>query len=275
MKKTVLITGTSSGIGRAAALLFAANGWNVLATMRNPDAEIELNALEGVKVLRLDVQDESSIYHAIADGIDACGRIDALVNNAGYSSFGIFEATGADKVQEQFDVNVFGVMNVTRALLPHFRRHREGIIINLSSRGGLVGLPMISLYCATKHALEGFTESLAFELAAQNIVVKLVEPSGGVTHTAFSARMAAEHALLADQPDYEAFAARTAAAFAGMRAARKVSAEEVAAVIYEAATDGKSRLRYFTGEDVGGFVQAKRDLSDEAFLAFMRGRFPP
>jgi NAD(P)-dependent dehydrogenase (short-subunit alcohol dehydrogenase family) len=274
MKKTVLITGTSSGIGRAAARLFAANGWNVLATMRNPDAEMELNALEGVKVLRLDVQDESSIYHAIADGIDHCGRIDALVNNAGYSSFGIFEATGADKVQEQFDVNVFGVMNVTRALLPHFRRNREGIIINLSSRAGLVGLPMISLYCATKHALEGFTESLAFELAAQAIVVKLVEPSGGVTDTAFSARMAAEHALLAVQPDYEAFADRTAAAFAGLRAARKVSAEEVAGVIYEAATDGKSRLRYFTGEDVGGFVQAKRDLSDEAFLAFMRGRFP-
>ncbi len=274
MKKTVLITGTSSGIGRASAQLFAANGWNVLATMRNPDAEMELNALEGVKVLRLDVQDESSIFHAIADGIDHFGRIDALVNNAGYSSFGIFEATGADKVQEQFDVNVFGVMNVTRGLLAHFRKNREGLIINLSSRGGLVGLPMISLYCATKYALEGFTESLAFELASQNIAVKLVEPSGGVTHTAFSERMAAEHALLAAHPDYDAFIARTGAAFAGMRAARKVSAEEVAQVIYEAATDGKNRLRYFTGEDVGGFVQAKRDLPDEAFTEFMRQRFP-
>jgi NAD(P)-dependent dehydrogenase (short-subunit alcohol dehydrogenase family) len=275
MKKTVLITGASSGIGKAAARLFARNGWNVVATMRKPEAETQLTGLDDVLVTRLDVQDRDSIDRAIEAGIAQFGRIDALINNAGFSLFGVFEGTSREKVQEQFDVNVFGVMDVTRAILPHFRKNKGGLIINISSRGGLVGLPMVSLYCATKFALEGFSEALAYELASQNIVVKLIEPSGGVTGTKFSERMGAEHSQDAALADYDQFVARTSAIFAGRTATRKTSAEEIAQVIYDAATDGTDRLRYFSGEDVGGFAQAKREKSDEEYVTFMRARFLP
>jgi len=164
-------------------------------------------------------------------------------------------------------------MDVTRALLPHFRRNKGGLIINISSRAGLVGLPMISLYCAAKYALEGFSEALAYELASQSIVIKIVEPSGGVTGTNFSQRMAQEKTVGAAPADYAEFMARTSAIFASMQAARKTTADDVARVIYDAATDGSSRFRYFIGEDVGDFVQAKRGKSDQDYIHFMRARF--
>ena len=213
MKKTILITGTSSGIGLAAAKVFAGNDWNVIATMRQPAAESELARLPGVLVTRLDVQDRDSIASAVAAGVERFGRIDALINNAGFSLFGVFEGISREKIQEQFDVNVFGVMDVTRALLPHFRRNKSGLIINVSSRAGLVGLPMISLYCAAKYALEGFSEALAYELASQNIIVKIVEPSGGVTGTQFSQRMAQEKTADTAPTDYDDFITRTSASF--------------------------------------------------------------
>jgi NAD(P)-dependent dehydrogenase (short-subunit alcohol dehydrogenase family) len=273
MKKTILITGASSGIGKAATKLFANHGWNVVATMRTPGAEKDLNRLDNVLVTGLDVQDDDQIGKAVAAGIARFGKLDALINNAGFGLSGVFETLSREKIQEQFEVNVLGVMDVTRAVLPHFRQHQGGLIINVSSRAGLVGLPLLSLYCATKHALEGFSESLAYELASQNIVVKLVEPSGGVTSTSFSERMGRERDG-ASPADYKDFIARTGAAFAGMLSARKTSADEVAQVIYDAATDGTSRLRYFTGEDTGGFAKAKREMSDQDYIQFMRSRFP-
>lgn len=274
MKKTVLITGASSGIGNAAARRFARNGWNVVATMRSPDAEKDLVCLDDMLVTRLDVQDHDSICKAIEAGIARFGKIDALINNAGFSLFGIFEMLPREKIREQFDVNVLGVMDVTRAMLPHFRKNKGGLIINISSRAGLVALPMISLYCATKYALEGFSESLAYELASQNIIVKIIEPSGGVTSTNFSERMGKER-VQDTLSDYNDFVARTSAAFAGMQSARKTSANEVAQVIHDAATDGTNRLRYFTGEDSGGFVKAKREMSEPDYINFMRSRFLP
>ena len=122
MQKTAIITGTSSGLGKAMAKHFATNGWNVVATMRTPSAETELVTTKNLLVTRLDVQDQQSIERAIASGIERFGRIDALVNNAGFGLYGLFEATPREKVGEQFDVNVFGVMDVTRAVLPHLDR---------------------------------------------------------------------------------------------------------------------------------------------------------
>jgi NAD(P)-dependent dehydrogenase (short-subunit alcohol dehydrogenase family) len=275
MRETVLITGASSGIGKAAARLFARKGWNVVATMRDPAKETDLAGLDDVLVTRLDVQDQDSIGTAIEAGIARFGRIDALINNAGYGQYGLFEAVPREKIQEQFDVNVFGVMDVTRAILPHFRKNKAGSIINISSGAGIFTLPGISLYCASKFALEGFSEALSYELASQNIVVKIVEPHGGVNATRFSERSAEDHVKDASLNDYDDFIARTNEAFAHMGAARAMSSDDVAEVIHGAATDGTDTLRYLVGDDSRGFIKARREMSDQDYVAFVRSRFLP
>jgi len=155
---TILITGCSTGLGKTAALHFADKGWNVVATMRRPQESTHFADCPNVLVTRLDVQDSASISAAIDAGIARFGKIDALVNNAGFGLFGVFETLPIEKVKEQFDVNVFGVMDVTRAILPHFRRNKAGLILNISSGAGVFTLPALSLYCASKFALEGFSE---------------------------------------------------------------------------------------------------------------------
>ena len=273
MKQTVLITGASSGIGRAAARIFAGRGWNVVATMRNPERDADLAGFKDVLVVRLDVEDRDSIQSAIAAGIERFDRIDALVNNAGYGQYGLFEALPREMIQRQFDVNVFGVMDVTRAILPHFRANRCGVILNVSSGAGLFTLPMISVYCASKFALEGFSEALSYELASQNITVKLVVPHGGVAATRFSERSAQDYVSDPALVDYDDFVACSNAAFAEMGAARTMDSADVAEVIFGAATDGTDRLRYLVGDDARGFVKARRGLDDADYVAFMRSHF--
>ncbi len=272
MKKTVLLTGCSSGFGKTAAKYFAARDWNVIATMRRPEAETELTAVEDLLVARLDVQDPASIAAAIESGIARFGRIDALVNNAGFGLFGIFETTPVEKIAEQFETNVFGVMNVTRAILPHFRANRRGMILNISSGAGVFALPMISLYCASKFALEGFSEALSYELAGQNIVVKIIEP-GGVLSTNFGQRSGAEAGQNPTIAEYAPFIEATNAVFAGLRAARLATEEDVARVIFEAATDGTDQLRYVATEDIQPLVKARRETSETDYITFMRARF--
>ena len=273
--KTVLITGTSSGIGLASAKHFAAQGWNVVATQRSPEKDTELRHISNMLVTRLDVQDLGSMAPAIEAGIARFGRIDALVNNSGHGQYGLLEAVSHEQILAQFEVNVFGVMELTRALLPHFRKNRSGSVINVSSGAGMFALPMISMYCASKFALEGFSEALSYELASQNIAVKLVVPHGGVTSTRFNARTAegaGEHAALAD---YDGFVANTAKAFAAMTSASNISSDDIAKVIYGAATDGSDQLRFLVGDDARGFVKARREMSEGDYMAFMRAKFLP
>ena len=274
MKKTVLITGTSSGLGKTAAKYFAAHGWNVVATMRAPEKEGELTGLSDALVTRLDVQDHASIESAISESIARFGKIDALINNAGFGLFGVFESISREKCQEQFDINIFGVMDVTRAILPHFRKNKGGLIINVSSGAGVFTLPMLSLYCASKFALEGFSESLSYELASQNIVVKIVEP-GGVVSTNFGKRSGAEAAQNAALKDYDTFVAGANAIFASLRGQRLATEEGVAEVIFKAATDGTDQLRYVATEDILPLVKARRETSEEEYIKFMRSRFVP
>jgi NAD(P)-dependent dehydrogenase (short-subunit alcohol dehydrogenase family) len=272
MKQTILITGTSTGLGRTTARFFAARGWNVVATMRRPETEAELTHLENVLVTRLDVQNLASIGAAIAEGIKRFGRIDALLNNAGFGLFGLFEGTPREKIQEQFDVNVFDVMDTTRAILPHFRQNRAGIILNVSSGAGVFTLPMISLYCASKFALEGFSEALSYEVGSQGITVKIIEP-GGILSTGFNKRSGAEAGHVNALPDYDAFARHSGEVFAGLVAKALATEEDVAKVIFEAATDGADRLRYVATEDIVPLVRARRETSEESYHALMRSRF--
>jgi len=271
--KTVLITGSSSGIGYATAKYFLGKDWNVVATMRTPVADIELSQISNLFVTPMDVQDPGSIDQAIQAGIAQFGSIDVLINNAGYGQYGLFEAIPREKIQQQFDVNVFGVMDVTRAILPHFRKNKSGVIINVSSGAGIFTLPMISIYCASKFAIEGFSESLAYELASQNIIVKLIEPHGGVTSTRFNERAAQDNAKDDSLVDYEDFAIQTADAFADMSAVRTINSDDVAKVIFQAATDNTNRLRYLVGNDTRGFIKARQELSDDDYIEFMRSKF--
>jgi len=179
--KTVVITGASTGIGRETAKYFQEKGWNVGATMRSPEKEKELTKLQNVICPKLDVTDENSIALAIESTINKFGSIDVIVNNAGYSLTGAFEAATTEQLQHQYNVNVFGVMNVVRAILPHFRSNKAGTIINVSSIGGKMTLPLYSMYQSTKWAISGFSEALQFELKPLNIKVKIIEPGAVVT----------------------------------------------------------------------------------------------
>jgi NAD(P)-dependent dehydrogenase (short-subunit alcohol dehydrogenase family) len=272
MNKTVLITGCSSGFGRATAQLFSRNGWNVVATMRDVGSAGALAEQPDTLIARLDVQDRASVAEAIDLAIGRFGRIDALINNAGFGLHGLFETTPPEKIQEQFDVNVFGTMNVTRAVLPHFRANRAGTIVNVSSGAGVFTLPMISLYCASKFALEGFSEALTYELLPLGIAVKIVEP-GGSGDTNFRARTGSEAAVATIPEDYNPIIEDVAKRFEGLRNVATATSEDVAKVIYTAATDGSDQLRYVATDDIKPWVRARRDSSEAEYIKTMRDAF--
>ncbi|KAJ6573869.1 short-chain alcohol dehydrogenase [Mycena vulgaris] len=274
--KTIFITGASTGIGLASAKLFHSIGWNVVATMRKPTPEHELVKLNDARMLveRLDLQDFDSIKPAIDAGIAKFSTINVLLNNAGYGQNGLFEAVSREKVQQQFDVNLFGLMDVTRAILPHFRANGGGGVINVSSGAGLWALPMTAMYSASKFALEGFTEALSYELASQNIFVKSVIPHGGVTSTDFVARFGADTASDPTLTSYNEFMQHIGASFRKMVAGAAVSSGDVAETIRQAATDGTDQLRYFIGNDSRGFVKARYESnSDKEYMEHMRSYF--
>src|SRR5258708_7674729 len=176
MNKVVLITGASSGIGLHTAKLFQAKDWKVAATMRRPENAAELQKIVDLECFRLDVTDISSIKSAIAATLDKFGRIDAVVNNAGFAVVGPFEAATQEQIEREMQTNVYGLMNVCREILPYFREQKLGTIVNVASMGGRITFPLYRLYHATKWAVEGFREALQFEVKEFNIKIKIIEP---------------------------------------------------------------------------------------------------
>lgn len=266
MDKVIVITGSSSGIGKASAKLFQEKGWKVVATMRQPDKEEELNTLDNVMVTRLDVQNLSSIEKAVAQSIEQFGHIDVLLNNAGYGAFGLLEAFSRERIRRQFDVNVFGLLDVTKAVLPHFRKRKSGMIINVSSIGGRMAFPTGSLYHGTKFALEGISEALSYELEAIGCKVKIVEP--GATKSDFGSR-SLDVGIDERLTEYQDFAGKVMNSF--QQADRYVAeAREVAEVIYEAATDGSDQLRYESGKDAKQLLLQRQQVDDVTFMKGMK-----
>lgn len=265
-QKTVLITGCSSGMGRAAAFLFQKNGWNVVATMRTPARETELSKLPNVICPALDVNDRASIESALAKAKKKFGQIDVLVNNAGYGLMGAFETLNAEQIRRQFDTNVFGMMEVTRAVLPHFRQRNAGLLINVASMVGRVPLPLYSVYNSSKFAVEGFTEGLSYELEPFNVQVKLIEP--GSVKTDFFGR-SSDRANMTGVTAYEAYSAEQFAVMDGIGASGSTS-EEAARVIFRAASDGSKRLRYSVGLDAMAIMAARNLLPDGVFRAMIK-----
>lgn len=273
MKKTILITGTSSGIGKASAKEFATKGWNVIATMRSPEKEKELTQINNVFVTRLDVEKPETIQEAIEAGIRKFGKIDGIINNAGQGLFGIFEATPQENIRRLFEINVFGSMRVIKAILPHLRKQKHGVIVNVSSSTGLFTIPLLSVYSASKYALEGFSESLSFELSSQNIKVKLIEP--GMVDTNFdNATMENYAADPGQQAAYHDYFEKMIKLFSSEDVGeRKVTAQEVATVIFDAVTDNSDTLRYIIGDDVKAMMDTRKTLSDQDYMEMMRKRF--
>ncbi|MEM6967106.1 MAG: SDR family oxidoreductase [Bacteroidota bacterium] len=271
MNNTILITGSSTGIGRATVFKFQKEGWNVIATMRTPEKETELNQLENVLVTRLDVQDLASIDAAINEGIEKFGKIDALLNNAGYGLMGTFESADRAAVKRQFDVNVFGLFDVTRAILPHLRSNKNGVIMNVSSVGGRITFPLISLYHSTKWAIEGMSESLHYELAPLGIKVKLIEPGGVATD--FGGR-SMDYRHDESLTEYNEFVGKMMEQFETMLDPTAMSKPElVADIIYTAATDGKDRIRYIAGADAEQLLAARAQMDDARFIGMMKENF--
>jgi short-subunit dehydrogenase len=253
--KTVFITGASSGIGLETALYFYEHSWNVIATMRNPDKRHTSLHEKGLPdLVHLDVMDEESIRVAIQYALDKYQGIDVLVNNAGYAVYGPFEATTKAQVMRQFDTNVFGLMQVTRQILPIFRQRKGGILVNVASIGGRIGFPLYTIYNSTKWAVEGYSEALQYELKPLNIKVKLIEP--GVIKTDFYDR---SMEIVGSGEWSEAYGdiLKRGEKRSGVAELRGASSPKIVArAIYKAATDSSWRLRYPVGMDARALLFA-------------------
>lgn len=264
-KQTVLITGASSGIGKATAKYFQAKGWNVAATMRSPEKEKELSKLENVLCIRLDVTEPQSIQAAKEETLRRFKSIDVVVNNAGYGLVGPFEAISQQKIEKQIATNLFGVMELTRAIIPYFRENKKGVIINVTSIGGRITLPLCSPYHASKWAVEGFSESLQHELRPMNIKIKIVEP--GPIKTDFYDRsldMVKPNTINA----YDTYIERAITNMQKDMNGRGKPPAEVAKTIYRAATDGNWKLRYPVVSM--GILALRRFLPDSLFNITIR-----
>lgn len=265
-QKTIFITGSSSGLGRATAKLFASKGWKVIATMRNPDKETELDKLSGVVLLPLDVTDPKQIKETVDKAVT--GGVDVVFNNAGYGMAGPLEGLTDEQIVRMVDTNMMGAIRTTKAFIPYFRERQAGLFINTTSIGGLITVPFNSMYHATKWALEGWSESMAFELKQFGIGLKTVEPGGMKTdfftrsfdtgrHHAYDKLVDKVMSVITDPKQMETYS----------------SPVQIAEVVYAAATDGKDQLRYVAGEDARATYAMRLQVGDEAFRKAMEQQF--
>ncbi len=264
MEKVILVTGASSGIGRETVKLFQTKSWKVAASMRSPEKEVDLQRIADVECIRLDVTEIDSIKSAIAETLEKFGRIDAIVNNAGYGLIGAFEAASPEQIEKQFQTNVFGLMNVCREILPYFREQKRGTIVNIASVGGRLTFPLYSLYHGTKWAVEGFSESLQYEVRPFNIKVKIIEP--GPIKTDFYNRsqdITRKEGLTA----YDSFIEK---ALPNLQKSGEDAPDGglVAEVIYNAVTDGSWKMRYYANSRM--LLTLRKLLPDPLFFWIIR-----
>lgn len=266
MKKTIFITGASSGIGKETALFFAGKGWNVAATMRAPQLELALKETSKLKIFALDVTDSGSIQKAVNDAITAFGKIDVLLNNAGYGLVGVMENISKESIRHQFDVNVFGLFEVTKHILPHFRQQKSGRIINISSMGGRVSFPLFAYYHATKYAVEGYSESLNYELNPLGIDVKLIEPGG--VQTEFAGR--SMNFVEGNDPDYDTIQSKLLKALKSEDAAFPSQPIDVAKTIFKVACTKSKKMRYLVGRDAKMMISMNKLLGTANFQSMVK-----
>lgn len=258
---TIFITGTSTGLGRAAVELFSARGWRVIATMRAPEKQTELGDLPGVTLKRLDVTDPDAIVRVVAETL-AEEPVDVLFNNAGYGLAGPFEAATDEQIVQNITTNLLGVMRVTKEFIPHFRERGAGVILTTTSIGGKVTMPFNSVYHAAKFGAEGWSEGLAYELAPFGIRVKTLAPGG--IRTDFGGRSLDQTA----HPDYlEALIRATSRFRDPSRDSMRSSAEQVAQAAFDAVTDGTDQITYVVGQDAQEYMGMREQLGQSGFVS--------
>ena len=269
MGRTWFITGANRGLGNAVAKRALENGDNVVATARDlSKLQQVFDQSENSLLASLDVQSEEQIQKAIQMALDKFGKIDVLVNNAGFGQLGHFETVPPEAIQKQFDTNVFGLMNVTRAALPCMRAQRSGLIFNLSSIGGALGFDGASIYCATKFAVEGFSESLSLEVQRFGIDVTIVEP--GFFRTDFLDSSSVKYGEKVID-DYDDAVSEQRSEYDTYSHAQAGSPEKLAALIVSVVNEGKSPKRLVIGSDA---LEMSRNLlkSRKAELEFWSNR---
>lgn len=271
-KKVAVVTGSSSGIGYATALRLAGNGYLTFATMRNPARGAELVKVAekqnlDLKVEQLDITDPDSVKDALDRIVESAGRIDVLVNNAGYASVGSLEDLSMKEIEDQIDTNLLGTIRVTQQVLPVMRAQKSGVIVNVSSVVGRVTFPFFSAYIATKFAVEGLSESLAHEVAPFGIRVALVEP-GVVKTKVWENHVRARRAKSQNSPYYSMLQSFDSSV--GSMLDHTSTSDQVAAVIMEAISSPKPKLRYPVGQAAVAMLEKKRELTDEQFAEYIR-----
>jgi NAD(P)-dependent dehydrogenase (short-subunit alcohol dehydrogenase family) len=276
VSKAVLITGCSTGIGRATAERLASRGWNVYATARKPESIADLKS-RGCKTLALDVCDDASIRAAVDTVEKAEGAVGVLINNAGYGLEGVFEEVPMPEIRRQFETNVFGLIAMTKLVLPAMRSQRWGRVVNLSSMGGKLTFPGGAYYHATKHAVEALSDALRFEVKGFGIDVIVIEP--GPIKTRFGDTAVGSIAMPQNSP-YASFNAvlerQIREAYEGGPMARFAAPPEaVAEVIEKAISATTPRTRYKVTIAARILMGLRRWLPDRAFDAFLRTQFPP
>ena len=267
-----VVTGSSSGIGLATSLALAKNGYRTYATMRNLAKRDSIQSVADkqhlpIRTVQLDVTDENSIKSAIQSILSEAGRIDLLVNNAGYVLTGAFEDIGMDEIKSLYETNVFGVIRVTQAVLPIMRKQGSGRIINISSGAGRIGYPGGSAYVSSKFALEGLSESMAYEIEQFGIKTVLVEP--GFVRTKIGENMAISKKTQDPNSPYSQMMQMMSSNQERMLE-NGSDADLVASVVAEAATSKEPNLRYLAGKDVQQMMAAKKSKSDEEFQKMMK-----
>lgn len=259
-RRTVLITGSSSGFGKLTAKTFAAEDWNVVATMRRPDEETDLINGDSMLVAALDVTDADSIDGAVSAAIDRFGTIDVLVNNAGYGGNSLFEASTDTQLRAMFETNVFGTMNVCRAVLPVMRTRGGGTVVNVTSMTAIMPIPLGSIYTASKFAAQGFTEALNLEYRPMGITVRAVLP--GAYPTQFGAN--SQNLMSANDDQLQSALAQIGSAMSGIQRVQQ-DPQEVADKIYDCATKDMPIINP-CGADAEHYASLATELDRDQFL---------
>ncbi|WEK71178.1 MAG: SDR family oxidoreductase [Candidatus Chryseobacterium colombiense] len=254
--KTIFITGASTGLGNATAVLFQSKGWNVIATMRDISKGKELAKLENVTVLPLDVTNPVQIEETVSKTLEL-GTVDVVFNNAGYGLGGPLENLTDEEIVKLFDTNMLGTIRVTKAFIPHFKERKQGLFISTTSMAGLMPVPFNTIYNASKVAIEGWTEGMVPELGLFNIGIKTIAP--GIIKSQFG-----ENAIWAVAEEYKEGFGKSMAHFDF--GSYFSTAEMIADIVYEAATDGKKQIRYIAGEDVNRHFAKYEEMGRQAYM---------